>query len=76
MAYEEMVGIAAGDRAPWADLPLSCPTCGGDPLPLVDGPLPFIHCDGCHGTWLRGNPNLNLLFGEGNSTDPRDEGER
>jgi hypothetical protein len=56
------VAIGAGERAPWANLPLHCPTCGTGPLPLQEfGSSPGItlryisHCDG---TWLRGEADL------------------
>lgn len=57
------VAIAGGEYAPWADAPLTCPTCGAGPLELHSSEatgsgvvLRYItHCDG---TWLRGEVNL------------------
>ena len=52
------VAIGAGERAPWADLPLTCPTCGEGPLPLQEsvggGSLVLSFIKHCEGTWLRG----------------------
>lgn len=59
------VAIGEGEEAPWANLDLSCPDCGGNPLPLEDSNPPglsFIHCPMCDGTWLRGKPNFKRMF--------------
>lgn len=55
------VAIGAGEPAPWADLPLSCPNCGGDDLPLRESTPPGLHyitCPQCNGMWLRGEITL------------------
>ena len=57
------VAVANGERAPWADEPLTCPECG-EPCELKDSNPPgltFISC--CGKQWLRGTPNLDALFG-------------
>lgn len=61
LADVRFVAIGPGERAPWATLPLTCPTCGAGPLPLEESTggdeagikLRFIHH--CGGTWLRGD---------------------
>jgi hypothetical protein len=57
------VAIGEGERAPWADLDLTCPRCGGEcELKDSDPPgLPFISC--CGQSWLRGQPDFKRLFG-------------
>jgi hypothetical protein len=56
------VAIGAGERAPWADEPLTCPTCGAGPLPLQESTSSGMSGAGitlrfiahCGQTWLRG----------------------
>lgn len=52
------VAIGAGGRAPWADEPLNCPTCGTGPLPLKasEGTSPIVlrYITHCGQSWMRG----------------------
>lgn len=49
------VAIGAGEPAPWSDLPLTCPTCGEGPLPLLDTDPPGLsYIKHCGGVWMRG----------------------
>lgn len=36
------VAVGAGQRAPWADEPLTCPECGASPPPLLDSDPPGL----------------------------------
>ena len=54
------VSVGARERAPWADLPLTCPECGAGPLELQQSTgsqivLSYIHH--CGKSWLRGGLN-------------------
>jgi len=53
VADDPYVAIGAGERAPWADLNLLCPTCGEGPLPLYRAER-FMYINHCNGVWLRG----------------------
>lgn len=59
------VAIGAGERAPWADDPLTCPKCGEGPLPLQDSissnpmsPVVLRFITHCGQSWLRGDVTL------------------
>jgi hypothetical protein len=57
------VAIGAGERAPWADQPLTCPTCGAGPLDLRDSDPPGLtFISHCGRSWLRGQPDLQRLM--------------
>jgi len=47
------VAIGAGERAPWEDLSLLCPTCGEGPL-RPRRTARYTYITHCNGTWLRG----------------------
>jgi len=52
MSETSYVAIGAGERAPWEDLSLFCPTCGEGPLPLYRAER-FMYINHCNGVWLR-----------------------
>jgi hypothetical protein len=59
------VAIGAGERAPWADEPLTCPKCGAGPLPLLNSDPPGLtFITHCGESWLRGQPDFGAMFPE------------
>lgn len=58
------VMIGAGERAPWADEPLTCPECGQENLPLKDSDPPGLQfISHCGKSWARGNVDFDALTG-------------
>ncbi len=57
------VAVGASERAPWADLPLHCPTCGEGPLVLQESTgsgmsgtgIVLRYISHCGRSWLRGD---------------------
>jgi hypothetical protein len=55
--------IGAGERASFADLPLTCPECGAGPLELLDSEPPGLtYIKHCGKSWLRGQPDFDRIF--------------
>ena len=56
------VAIGTGERAPWANEPLTCPTCGKKDLPLLESVPPGLSfINHCGQSWLRGDINFEQL---------------
>jgi len=57
------VAVGEGERAPWADEPLTCPECGAGPLELKDSDPPGLtYISHCGKSWLRGQPDFGATF--------------
>lgn len=59
------VAIGNGEKAPWADLPLTCPECGAGPLELESttsdtGLITLHYIQHCNEAWLRGPLDIRV----------------
>lgn len=71
---DDFVSIGKGEKAPWADLDLTCPACGAECELQQSDPPGLTYITHCGKSYLRGDPDFNAMFAHGTesvSHEPR-----